>query len=91
MHPYLQIAIKAALEAGKEILAVYDTDFSVQLKEDHSPLTLADERSNRVINKHLEATKIPIISEENKQIAFNDRKDWEKCWIVDPWMVLRNL
>ena len=84
MHPYLQIAIKAALEAGKEILAVYDTDFSVQLKEDHSPLTLADERSNRVINKHLEATKIPIISEENKQIAFNDRKDWEKCWIVDP-------
>ena len=83
MHPYLQIATKL-LWSRKEILAVYDTDFSVQLKEDHSPLTLADERSNRVINKHLETTKIPIISEENKQIAFNDRKDWEKCWDCGP-------
>ncbi len=74
----------AALDAGIEILKVYGSDFNVEIKGDDSPLTLADKMANEVINSYLLPTKIPIISEENKQLPYADRKDWSKCWIVDP-------
>ncbi|MEZ4874782.1 MAG: 3'(2'),5'-bisphosphate nucleotidase CysQ [Flavobacteriaceae bacterium] len=82
-HPH-KVALMAAIAAGKEILKVYDTSFKVMVKEDASPLTLADQNANEVINSHLQKTDIPIISEENKQIPFSERKDWDLCWIVDP-------
>lgn len=79
-----RIAIKASIEAANEIMEVYSREFAVDYKEDKSPLTEADERANSVINKHLSSTNIPIISEENKQIPYKDRKNWDRCWIVDP-------
>lgn len=84
MKSNLEIAITASIEAGKEILKIYDTNFSVEVKDDASPLTQADKNANDVINSFLEKTDIPIISEENKQIQFSERKDWSACWIVDP-------
>lgn len=79
------IAIQAALEAGKAIMEIYDNeDFQVETKEDASPLTIADKKANDIINSHLSRTDIPIISEENKQLSFEERKHWERCWIVDP-------
>lgn len=84
MKQNLTIAIKAAIEAGKAILEVYSTDFNVEVKGDSSPLTQADKNANDVINSYLKKTDFPIISEENKQLDFSDRKDWENCWIVDP-------
>lgn len=85
MERYLKIAVEAALAAGESILKVYGTeDFGVLLKSDSSPLTLADEKSNSIINSFLEKTSIPIISEENKQIGYEERSGWDKCWIVDP-------
>lgn len=84
MKSSLEIAIKAALEAGKEILKVYNTHFSVEVKDDASPLTLADKNANAVINSYLTKTPYPIISEENKQIDYSERKKWDSCWIVDP-------
>lgn len=80
----LEIAIKASIDAGKEILKIYSTNFSVEVKDDASPLTLADKNANEVINSYLENTGIPIISEENKEIEFSERKKWTTCWIVDP-------
>ena len=80
----LQIAVKASLEAGKAIMEVYDSVIEVEYKDDKSPLTLADKKSNDIINTYLKPTDIPIISEENKQIDFDERKKWETCWIVDP-------
>ncbi|RLD25567.1 MAG: 3'(2'),5'-bisphosphate nucleotidase [Bacteroidetes bacterium] len=80
----LQIAIKASLEAGQAIMQVYDTAFNVEYKDDKSPLTEADKRANEIISSYLLPTKIPIISEENKQIDYNIRKKWDTCWIVDP-------
>ena len=76
----------AAVEAGKAILKIYDSggDLEVQTNEDQSPLTEADQASNTVINRHLQQTGIPIISEENRQIDYENRKNWEACWIVDP-------
>jgi 3'(2'), 5'-bisphosphate nucleotidase len=40
--------------------------------------------ANDVINSYLTKTVFPIISEENKQLDYVDRKDWETCWMVDP-------
>jgi 3'(2'), 5'-bisphosphate nucleotidase len=84
METLLSIAVKAALDAGKEILKVYETDFDVETKGDNSPLTEADKNANDVINGYLRPTEIPIISEENRQLDFSERKNWNRCWIVDP-------
>lgn len=85
MKNNLAIAIQASLEAGKAILEVYSSnDFNVEIKGDDSPLTKADKNANDVINSFLVKTPIPIISEENKQLDFSERKDWDTCWIVDP-------
>ena len=84
MKSNLEIAIKASIEAGKEILKVYHSHFSVEVKDDNSPLTLADKNANAVINSFLAKTSYPIISEENRQIDFSERKTWNTCWIVDP-------
>ncbi|MCD2258243.1 3'(2'),5'-bisphosphate nucleotidase CysQ [Psychroserpens sp. XSD401] len=84
MNKNLQRAIKASLKAGHVIMQVYDTAFDVEIKADKSPLTEADKRANDIINSFLEPTLIPIISEENKQIDFSVRKNWNTCWVVDP-------
>ncbi len=86
MKHLLETAIEASLLAGKAIMEVYaDPDnFQVEIKADHSPLTLADQKSNDIINDYLLTTKIPIISEENRQLDYDSRKDWKQCWIVDP-------
>lgn len=81
----LEIAIKAALNAGKEILAIYHTtDFEIKLKSDESPLTLADQKAHEVIVHILKDTNITVLSEEGKNIPYNERKLWESYWLVDP-------
>lgn len=81
----LEIARRAALDAGKAILEVYTSgDFGVEMKSDHSPLTLADKAAHRVISSYLEETSLPILSEEGSNIDYEDRKDWEYFWLVDP-------
>lgn len=84
MKTNLSVAIHAALDAGTEILKIYETNFNVETKDDDSPLTQADKNANAVIIRHLKTTGIPIISEENRQLEFSERKDWKLCWIVDP-------
>lgn len=82
-----QILIDIVQRAGDAILQVYEgKNIAVEFKSDESPLTLADKKSNDVINKGLKShfPSIPIISEENHEIRYSDRKNWEVCWIVDP-------
>lgn len=59
-------------------------DFEVSLKDDHSPLTLADRRANEVINKMLIPSNIPLLSEEGRIIPYEERKNWRRLWIIDP-------
>jgi len=80
----LRTAIEASLKAGEAIMQVYNTEFDVELKDDKSPLTIADKSANNIINSFLRPTDIPIISEENKQIDYSVRSSWDTCWIVDP-------
>lgn len=84
MKDLLSIAIIASVEAGEAIMKVYSSKINVIFKEDESPLTLADKNANEIINKYLIKSKIPIISEENKILTYDERKNWDQCWIVDP-------
>lgn len=77
-------AILAAIEGGREILNIYNTDFEVEYKGDNSPLTLADQKANEAIVEILKPLNIPMISEENKNKTFNERQNWSQCWIIDP-------
>ena len=85
MEDKYKLAMKASIDAGKAIMEIYSgNDFGVESKNDESPLTKADLKANDIINEYLEKTGIPIISEENKQTDFSERKKWDACWIVDP-------
>jgi len=84
MKQYLATAIRASIDGGLAIMKVYETAFEVEIKDDNSPLTLADKSANDVINSYLEKTPFPIISEENKLLDYNTRKEWKQCWMVDP-------
>lgn len=80
----MQQAIKGAYEAGLEILEVYGTEFSVDVKEDKSPLTEADRRAHNKIMEFLDGTGIPVLSEEGKHLSYDERKGWKQFWLVDP-------
>ncbi|MAW84339.1 MAG: 3'(2'),5'-bisphosphate nucleotidase CysQ, partial [Crocinitomicaceae bacterium] len=80
----LHQAIKAAKDAGEIILKVYENDFEVQFKKDNSPLTIADQKANQIIEKYLIQTNIPILSEEGNHAPYQERKKWNLVWIVDP-------
>ena len=81
----LGIAKKASLKAGDAILKVYETeDFSIEHKKDDSPLTKADRAAHLVIMSFLGDTDIPVLSEEGRNISYDERKHWEYLWIVDP-------
>lgn len=81
----LILAIQAAQEAGGEILKVYESgDFQAEAKGDESPLTLADKKAHEKIVSILKSTGIPILSEEGKNIPYEERKGWQHFWMVDP-------
>ena len=85
MRQLLNIAITAALEAGKDILKIYHSgDFNIETKVDNSPLTKADKTSHNVIISILKSTNIPVLSEEGSDIPYEERKNWNHLWIVDP-------
>ena len=75
---------KLAVEAGKIIMEIYETDFDVDYKDDASPLTMADKRANAHIVSHLTEAfpEIAMLSEEMKDDK--SRRENDYCFIVDP-------
>lgn len=84
LNELLQVAINASLAGGREILEVYESDFAVEHKDDKSPLTLADKKAHLAIMEHLKATGLPVLSEEGRDIAYEERSEWDYFWMVDP-------
>lgn len=81
----LNQCIQLALKAGEAILKVYSADFDVDFKADQSPLTQADRLSNAIIVEGLtQISDYPIISEEEKEVPYELRKNSSTCWMVDP-------
>ncbi|MBC6409693.1 MAG: 3'(2'),5'-bisphosphate nucleotidase CysQ [Ekhidna sp.] len=85
LRELLSIAKEASLAAGREIIRIYETgDFSIKAKSDDSPLTKADTAAHQKITSILKTTNLPIISEEGKEIPYDERSKWEHLWMVDP-------
>ena len=72
--------------AAAEILAIYDTDFRVDNKDDRSPLTAADMASHKLICRRLAEidASVPVLSEESANIPYSTRSGWDTYWLVDP-------
>ena len=80
----IDIIVKASQEASRKILEIYAQDFDVFEKSDASPLTLADQMAHDVIVSYLKDTPYPILSEEGKTMSYDERKNWNEFWLVDP-------
>jgi 3'(2'), 5'-bisphosphate nucleotidase len=83
----LGVALMPIVErAGAAIMRIYDAGFTVQRKDDNSPLTLADLESQRLIIEGLQriTPDIPILSEESAQATWAERQRWRELWVVDP-------
>ena len=67
-------------------MAIYVQNFSVEYKEDKSPLTQADLKANEIICSRLKNLypNIPIMSEENEQVSYEIRRNWDYYWCIDP-------
>jgi len=83
----IQKIIETAIEAGAAIIEIYKSDdFNVEIKSDNSPLTRADLAAHNLIKEKLISLypSIPILSEEGKDISYEERKNWNRFWLVDP-------
>ena len=81
----LLAAVNASIRAGALITEVYNSnDFQVNLKSDKTPLTLADRLAHDSIRNDHSKTFIPVLSEEGRNIVYEESKGWEYFWIVDP-------
>ena len=85
LEALLILAIQAAEEGCREIIKVYNSgDFQAESKGDKSPLTLADKNAHHKIASILEPAGLPLLSEEGKDVPFDERKSWNYFWMVDP-------
>lgn len=80
--------LEAAIEAGKIakdiILEVYHQNFEVEIKDDNSPVTMADKKADAAIKKYLHE-KFPsyaFLTEESNDDKSRLSNDY--VWIVDP-------
>lgn len=71
---------------SKEIVDIQNSDFEISSKSDDSPLTQADLHSNKEIKKFLleNSSVSNFISEEDKEVDYDVRKNWEYYWVIDP-------
>lgn len=81
-----QNALAIARLAGKKILDIYESDFSIEHKEDNTPLTTADLAADLIIRTELKTLTpdIPILTEESVFIPYETRQQWSRYWLVDP-------
>jgi 3'(2'), 5'-bisphosphate nucleotidase len=82
----LENVINLAIEAGKRIMEVYETEFDITQKSDNSPLTEADMAAHHTIVEGLIqlTPELPVLSEESADIPFEERSQWQRYWLVDP-------
>ena len=76
----------AAVRAGAAIMKVYKNrdDYDISLKSDRTPITVADRLAHETIKDYLGQTRIPILSEEGREMGFDERCNWELFLLVDP-------
>ncbi len=65
----------AAVRAGASIMNVYKNldDYDISLKEDKTPITVADRVAHKTIREYLGTTRIPVLSEEGREMRYEER------------------
>lgn len=81
MSPRLHFAIETAIRAGKSTLAHFQVSTAVDLKEDASPVTVADRGAERLIRDAItrEYPGEGILGEEEGEAGAQNAR-----WVVDP-------
>lgn len=81
---YLNAAIEAAKKAQEVILKVYHQNFDVEIKEDDSPVTIADKMADEIIRNYLKDLfpNHAFLTEESEDNF--SRLDNDYVWIIDP-------
>ena len=79
--PILATASQILLEEYQNYCA--GSEFKIDKKSDHSPVTQADLRVNQYLIAELAriCPDIPVLSEENDH---TERHTWSTCWMLDP-------
>lgn len=80
----LQAAIEAGLLAKKKIMEIYAEHFDVEIKDDNSPVTIADKSADEIIRNYLHELfpTHAFLTEESTDNL--DRLKNDFVWIVDP-------
>ena len=83
---FLVKAYNASLRAGARILELYNSceEIEVDMKADNTPITIADRDAHNIIKSYLSQTRIPLLSEEGRDLLFEERRNWDLFWMVDP-------
>jgi len=80
---YLEFAIETAYQAGRLTLGYFQTDLTVDFKQDDSPITRADREAEQLIRSRIE-TRYPthaILGEEYEEKIIQGA---ELRWFIDP-------
>lgn len=79
--PILATASQILLEEYQNYCA--GSEFKIDKKSDHSPVTQADLKVNQYLIEQLAqiTPEIPVLSEENDN---TERHAWSSCWMLDP-------
>ncbi len=88
MRELLASVLQIALDAGAAILQIYQQETPAQAildKGNDSPLTLADLAAHKAICEGLaKISNLPILSEEAATLTWEERKQWQRYWLIDP-------
>lgn len=80
----LQEAINAGLLAAKAIMEIYHQPFDVEIKDDASPVTIADQSADEIILNYLKSVfpDHAFLTEESTDDLSRLENDY--VWIIDP-------
>ena len=79
-HPYLPAVIALVQRAGQATLPHWRNDVAVIEKADASPVTAADLADHDILAAGLRelAPDVPVLSEEDAGIPFDERAGWQR-------------
>ncbi|AHG78952.1 3'(2'),5'-bisphosphate nucleotidase CysQ [Mannheimia varigena USDA-ARS-USMARC-1388] len=82
----LDNVVAIAREAGEHLKRFYARSIAVKIKADDTPVTEADLFISQFLTTRLQqlTPDVPVLSEENCDIAFSERNQWQEYWIIDP-------
>lgn len=86
MNAELAVLLRIAAQAAQVVMSVYARPFEVEFKGPQDPVTEADKLANTLICEQLarEFPGVPIVAEESDPATFEDFRDFDRVFFVDP-------